>query len=63
MKIDDFSRLRFLSAEHKLWQADCQEEEEQQDRHLYRRLHCTARVICFFVLHGIRKWEKMINYA
>ena len=51
MKIDDFTRLRFLSAEHKLWQADCQEEEEQQDRHLYRRLHCTARVICFFLFY------------
>ena len=62
MKIDFMQRLSFLSAEHKLWQADCQ-EEEQQDRHLYRRLYCTARVICFFVLLGIRKWEKMINYA
>ena len=54
MKIDDFTRLRFLSAEHKLWQADCQ-EEEQQDRHLYRRLHCGSNL---FFLHGIRQWEK-----
>lgn len=58
MKIDDFTRLRFLSAEHKLWQADCQEEEEQQDRHLYRRLHCTARVICFFCFTWNKKMGK-----
>ena len=55
MKIDDFTRLRFPSAEHKLWQADCQ-EEEQQDRHLYRRLHSGSNL--FFFLHGIRQWEK-----
>ena len=57
MKIDFMQRLSFLSAEHKLWQADCQ-EEEQQDRHLYRRLHCTARVICFFFFTLNKKMGK-----
>ena len=59
MKIDDFTRLRFLSAEHKLWQANCQ-EEEQQDRHLYRRLHCGSNL--FFVTWN-KTMGKMINYT